>query len=174
MASWVSSCLSCKSPQTLRRLWKRETAVKDLWRKNLLPVLLGESWDLSRAAGKDSTGHVSSVSPVVVGLLCPCSVVRWLWFGLSRGCQRPQKCWLILIILFWACSMKSCLSDVKSRNYSMWLAFCLLFVGPEPSQCGTLRKHFMAGTVRPGYMMTPLGSTGRTWPGHPASQGGEM
>lgn len=47
----------------------------------------------------------------------------------------------------------------------MQLAFCPLFVGPEPSQCGSLREGLMAGTVRPGYMVTPRGSTGRTWPG---------
>ena len=47
----------------------------------------------------------------------------------------------------------------------MQLAFCLLFVGPEPSQCGTSREHIMAGSVRPGHVVTPLGSTGRTWPG---------
>lgn len=34
----------------------------------------------------------------------------------------------------------------------MPLVFCLLFIGPEPSQRGTLRENLMAGTVRPGYM----------------------
>lgn len=153
MANWVSPCLSCESPQTLRRLCRKESACVKVWRKmNLLLVLLWKSWGLSCAAGKVNPGppviHPTGGGGAVVSLLCD-KVVVFLssWGG--------PEIFFILITLFWVGSAK------------FWLIF--LGYGGETTQCNqsSLCRAWTKWSehLRPGCRVTPLGSTSRTWPG---------